>query len=124
MDKYNTWNPSTNMPDFFRIIKMSTESGAFKILFEDADLNEKTIFSLNFHNCLAYRFVQESGRLKTLANSTLGPLNVTTKSDFISWFKEEGLGVYDDWALFHFIICCEDGIIDVISTNEPLFEID
>jgi len=75
--------------------------------------------TMTFKGCLSYRVTQESGRLKSLENSSLRSFSKTTESEFTLWFKNEALGIYDNRVIVQYTIVNLDNIIDVICEHPP-----
>jgi protein associated with RNAse G/E len=121
-EKYHTWNPIKELPQQFYLNRLYHGDGLLKLLFNDLNSNKENQLSIIFKNCLSYRVTQESGRSKSLDNPTLGQFNKSTNSQFISWFRDEGLGIYDEISLTHYAIVNLDNIIDVICIEEPFVE--
>ena len=121
-NKYEEWKANENLPDKFYLNQLVHEKGQLRILFKELDLQSQEQLSVIFKSYLAYRIVQESGRLKSLENDDLKSFKKTTESEFISWFKEEALGIYDDQELTHYVIVNLDNIVDIISEFPPFVE--
>jgi hypothetical protein len=121
-EKYEAWNAHEILPVNFYLASLHHEGGSLKVSFKEVALSEQKQFEIAFSNYLAYRVVIETGRLKSLDNGSLSPFSKTSESQFISWFKDEALGVYDDRVLIHYAIVNLDNIVDVISEFPPVVE--
>ena len=122
-DNYLAWEVVAPLPTSIYSQALSYEVGTVKISLTADGLDVGKAIEITFKQCLAYRVVQESGRLKSLDNLTLGMFSKANDSQFVNWFKDEGLGIYDDWELTHYAIVTLDNIIDVITTIKPVIQI-
>ena len=118
------WNPFSKDNDIvYNIEALVDDYDGLKIILkgENIDDIEKTII---FEDYYGYRNFDESFRLKTLNSfDVLCKPRVLFKvahSDFLNWFKEESLSMYESEKLNHFIIATPNDIIDVISKEEPI----
>lgn len=76
--------------------------------------------------CLACRVLDEGKRLKLLRDHQFEKNQIfeCIQSDFIIWFLQENLGMYndDEMNLRHFLITDENYMIDVLSAFPPSFQ--
>lgn len=121
-DNYERWVPTEELPGDLYFFELHNESGVLTILLKKFELPDKVLV-IKFDGILAYRVVQEAGRLKTIyENDSLGAFNTTTDSALLRWFTEESGGIFDDSGLIHYVICNSDNIIDVISGPPVIVE--
>lgn len=119
---YEHWDAHEHLPDSFYLTQLEYKKGLLQLSFKEfVKLDDKQL-TMTFRNCLSYRVTQESGRLKSLENSSLNPFSKTIESEFISWFKDEALGIYDDRLILQYTIVNLDNIIDVICEYPPTVE--
>lgn len=122
IDNYKVWVPIENLTTQLYFFELHNESGALTILLKSFD-TPNMLLKIRFDGVLAYKVVQEAGRLKTInENDPLSTFNITTDSVFFKWFKEESEGIFDDWSLIHIAVCNSDNIIDVITNQKPEVE--
>lgn len=119
---YEQWGAHEHLPDNFYLSQLQDERGFLKLFFKELVQSVDKQLNITFKSCLAYRVAQESGRLRSLENSNLRSFNRTIESEFISWFKDEALGIYDDRLIVQYTIVNLDNIIDVISEHPPTVE--
>ena len=120
-DNYTIWEPITDLPNSPYFFELHDSKGTLDVFLKEFSEPKKTL-KIGFSGKLAYRLVNEAGRLKTLNESSIMTFCTSTNSEFLVWFKQESEGIFDDWALTHFVICNSDSIIDVISSKQPEFE--
>lgn len=114
-DNYKIWEPIIGDSGVLYFFELHNEMGALTIMLKKFGLLNKAL-RIKFEGVLAYRVVQEAGRLKTINdNPCLSTLNTSTNSAFLEWVKQESGGVFDSVELVHYAICNSDNIIDVIS---------
>jgi hypothetical protein len=121
-NQYEHWEANDHLPDSFFLNKLHYEDGALIVSFKEFGSTEQRELKVSFKHHLAYRVVSESGRLKSLDNVSLKQFCKTENSEFIAWFKDEALGIYDDRRLIHYAIVNLDNIVDIISEYPPTVE--
>jgi hypothetical protein len=113
---YTSWMPLSDIPFhnlYFFELRSSINSLA--IFLKVLGSNDK-VLSIKFNGIIGYRVFDESARLNSYSgNSNISEFRISNTSDFLKWFREESLGIFDDRALIHYVICNTDNIIDVIS---------
>lgn len=84
---------------------------------------EGKMLKINFSTYLGYRTTEETSRLKTLHLTPINEvLNKTIDSEYLKWIAEESSAIFDEMQLSHYLICCSDAIVDIISMEEPQIE--
>ncbi|MEL6368535.1 MAG: hypothetical protein AAFQ16_11315 [Pseudomonadota bacterium] len=68
-------------------------------------------------HALAYRVINESFRLSASGESLPDLLTLLDESDFLRWFHQESLGIYEDVS--HYQILAGDVYVDVIASAAP-----
>ncbi|WP_343540126.1 hypothetical protein [Sphingobacterium thalpophilum] len=117
-EKYEKWDPITDLPNNPFFYEMYFEKGKLVVLLKQSDLADRCL-KIEFSNPLAYRIVNESGRMKTLDNPFIYTFCKTDASKFLEWFDEESYGIFDDLHNYHYMVCNSDNIIDVITNQAP-----
>jgi len=114
-DNYQIWGEAVEDLGVLHFFELHNELGELTILLKKFGVSDK-ILRIKFDGVIAYRVVQEAGRLRTINdNPSLKILNTTTNSAFLRWIREESGGIFDDTELIHYTVCNSDNIIDVIS---------
>jgi hypothetical protein len=116
LEKYEEWKLVESLPDRFYVGSFRYEEGKLEIVIDN--FTGKKQVTIKFNKYLTFRTTVESGRLKSLDNHTLKSFNKTQESDYISWFRDEGLGIYDERQLIHYAIVGLNYIVDIISEEE------
>ncbi len=117
--KYTAWEPLENLSTGLYFFELYNERSRLTISLKSFEV-PNIVLKIKFEGVLAYRVVQEAGRLKTLSQIDLrNTFSTTTDSSYLKWFQEESSGIFDDWSLMHLIICNSDNIIDIITNQYP-----
>jgi len=115
MNDYIKWEPITPLPTDLCFAGIKDDLASLTIMLRKIG-DEEHVLEIKFKGVLAYRVVQEGGRLKTLYDLPGFRGFVTSdNSSFLAWFNEESRGMFEDWNLIHYAICNSDNIIDIIS---------
>lgn len=118
-DNYTAWEPVENLSTGLYFFELHNERGGLTILLKNFEA-PNIVLKIKFEGVLAYRVVQEAGRLKTLNQIEIrNTFSTTTNSSYLKWFKEESSGIFDDWSLMHLVICNSDNLIDIITNQYP-----
>jgi len=116
MNDYKPWKPLFDIP-FHDLYFFELRSGinSLTVFLKVLDSDTKTL-KLKFDGVIGYRVFDESSRLNSMGeDSSMSEFQTSKNSDFLNWFKEESLGVFDERELIHYMLCNTDNIIDVIS---------
>lgn len=122
LDRYEPYAPLEGVPSNIYLYSLKHEASELSIIMATYPNDGDRYIKVRFTGCFTYRYTMESGRMKFLSEETWrNPFNISSNSKYLSWFKEEGCGIYDDYDLKHYLLVCDD-IIDVISAAEPVVE--
>jgi len=116
MNDYTPWKPLSDIP-FHDLYFFELRSGinSLTVFLKVLGSDEKTL-QVKFQGVLGYRVFDESSRLNSLGEDfSISEFQTSTTSEFLNWFKQESLGLFDDRGLIHYMLCNTDNIIDVIS---------
>ena len=117
MDEYNLWEPSEDIP-YGDLYFLGIKDDSSELTISLGILGSERTLEVKFSAVLGYRITQESARLRSLGESvSLNRFRTSLSSDFLNWFKEESLNLFDELELTHYVICNTDNIIDVITGN-------
>jgi hypothetical protein len=126
IEHFEIWKSKKEFPNQFTFVSLSDEwKQLLKIQIEEIgnDIECRT-FQIEFKNPAFYRVCDEGMRLRTLHDvGTYRDLAVSSNSELLKWFHEESYGTVIDSGLLHYVICCEDVIIDVLSYFEGAISI-
>lgn len=125
-ENFDIWKSKEEFPRQFVFVSLSDEwKQVLKIKIEEIGIEtECRTLHIEFKNPAFYRVSDESLRLKTLHDvGTYRDLAVSSNSELLRWFHEESYGIVEDAGLLHYVICCEDVIIDVLSYFEGVISI-
>lgn len=115
MNNYIKWEPINPLPKDLCFVGIKDDLGTLTVMLREIG-DEENILEIKFKGVLAYRVVQEGGRLKTLYEfPDFRGFITSVNSSFLAWFNEESRGMFEDWELVHYAICNSDNIVDIIS---------
>jgi hypothetical protein len=121
-DIFEIWEPGQELVKNMYLDELHDDHQGLTLIL--SGLNSEKKLKINFLTHFTYRSTNESYRLKSLHDhSFVNGINFATNTKFIKWFKEETHGIYDEMNPTHYLICTNDDITDVISANEPTFEV-
>ena len=119
-DKYDEWKPIVVSTNSIDMRSLYHEAGKLILLFDEWP--GKSPFKISFESYFAYRVTIESGRIKSLNNPTLKMFSSTKNSEYLTWFRDESSGIYDDEDIIQYTILYQDGITDIITSCLPMVE--
>jgi hypothetical protein len=122
LDHYEPYSPLEGVPTNVYFYSLKHEANVLTIVMATYPEDGDKYLKVSFTDCFTYRYTVESGRMRLLSEETwTNPFNISSNSKYLSWFKEEGYGIYDHYDLRHYLLVCDD-LIDVISVDEPVIE--
>jgi hypothetical protein len=120
-EHYNIWKSKQEFPNLFSFISISDNGRQLlRIKIEEIGNNvDLRTLQIEFTNPIFYRVCEEGLRLRSIHEvKTYRGLSVSSNSELLKWIHEESYGIVEDTGLLHYVIYCEDIIVDVLSNDE------
>ncbi len=110
--------------ELFDLNELSDKGGVLSL----ALCNGTAAIDVRFHSYYAYRKIDEGDALALLSDlASSGQIGKTfycgTESEFVHWFREQGLGKNDDLEVHHIVIILLDDVIEILTPTLPFITI-
>jgi hypothetical protein len=104
MNDYKPWKPLIDIPfDDLYFFELSGGINSLTVFLKILGSDTKTL-RIKFDGVVGYRVFDESSRLNSFGqDSSMSGFQTSTKSDFLNWFRQESLGLFDDRELIHYM---------------------
>lgn len=117
----HVWEPVDKIPAQLYLDNIKEDYTGLSIALRGE--NSDDVLSIQFSSVLSYQNTDENCRLKSLEEnpdlSTQSPIFISTQSSYIDWIAEQSYDIIERDSLFHYIITHGDGIIDIVSQQQP-----
>ena len=130
-EKWSKWIPSKKVPAILYPEKIVDSNEGLFISFKNQSKSQNIIFIYD-GTLFTYRNTEEGVFLRTIdyLHKNYSPdfygewsLFKVENSQYLRWFNEESLGVYQDQNIEHYVFYTSDVIIEVLSPYSPEIEI-
>ncbi|MBB4823292.1 hypothetical protein HNO89_000512 [Sporosarcina luteola] len=127
MEHWNKWKPINGMPSKLYNDALIDNKEGITLEFSDED-HKKKIFVTFEHGVLSYRNTDEGSLLKRLdyLDQQYGTnfysectLFKVEDSDYMDWFLDESLGIYERSQLEHYVFLTLNDVIEILTTYPP-----
>lgn len=131
MNKWIAWIPNVSIPPIIYSLSSRIDEKGVVLEFEDEARTMKIYISF-LQGFLSFRETDEGILMKTFADLTFsykagrcagGILYTVENSNYLQWFKEESLGIYDEKKIEHYVIISYDGPTEVLATAGPIIKV-
>ncbi|MEN5232948.1 hypothetical protein [Sphingobacterium faecium] len=116
------WEPIEIVQNDFYFISLMDNKDGLKLIFEQ----EQNDFALNFdfgYHCIFYQNQNENSSLKIIddygINGAKWSLYYAKESKLIDEISQNSYGIIDKNELCHFIILHADGLLNILSSEDP-----
>jgi hypothetical protein len=120
LEKYERWKSFEGISRPLYCESVTDDFDGFRVTLAVRELCERRL-TIRVAGLIAYRNVNESYRLRTLARTILedGPLYTVQSSRFVKWLVEESEGVLSASRVVHYAIFTAEDCIDIVADSEP-----
>lgn len=121
-EKIGRWEPISDLPIHLYIDSILEDHNGLTIIVRGADTEDSISFVfkklVNFQNTIESCTLQRLEDLPML--STEWPLFIISHSSYVYSLTEQSFGIINHDDLLHYIITHGDGIIDIVTYQEPV----
>lgn len=122
-DQFEPWLPVEGLIANLYLQSLTLNGNELTLMVSTSIDDGNRWLKVSCRNCFTYRFSQETARLRSLGTSIIGgnPLQRSSKSDYLNWYKQESEGLWEQYNPVHYLILCSE-IVDIICDPEPHVE--